>query len=435
MHAGVRMIALVAMLAGLSPVAFGADRTATDLSGEWIVELTQPGVPNGDTLYRRITLQQSGTTLTGTSSIGAIAGTVQKAQVDITVSTSPVSTYQGALKSGEMSGTAKTPTGDVSWRARRDNSSTAAPTVHDFVPKQFHRLFSGGIAPALHIRSGDTVRTWTVDAGGRDAHGVRLSAGGNPQTGPFYVDGAIPGDTLKVTLIKVALNRDTAFSDGILSDKALDPSYHAAYKEPGTPFVTWSLDRAQGVAKLQEPTEKLKNYTIPLAPMLGCIAVAPPGGMAYRSAYQGNYGGNLDYNRIRQGTTVYLPVFQPGAILFVGDGHAAQGDGELTGNALETSLDLEFQVELISGESASAVRAEDAEYRMAMGIAGSLNEALQHATTNMARWLEKDFKLNRPEVAYVLGTAMKYDIAEVVDPEYHVVARLPKDALSRIAAQ
>jgi acetamidase/formamidase len=233
----------------------------------------------------------------------------------------------------------------------------------------------------------------------------------------------------------VALNRDTAFSAGILSDKALDPGYHAAYKEPGTPFVVWSLDRTQGVAKLQEPTGKLKNYTVPLQPMLGCIAVAPPSGMAYRTAYQGNYGGNLDYNRIRQGTTVYLPVFQPGALLFVGDGHAVQGDGELTGNALETSLDLEFRVELIRGESAGAVRAEDAEYRMAMGIAGSLNEALQHATTNMARWLEQDFKLNRPEVAYVLGTAMRYDIAEVVDPEYHVVARLPKDVLSRISQE
>ncbi len=117
----------------------------------------------------------------------------------------------------------------------------------------------------------------------------------------------------------------------------------------------------------------------------------------------------------------------------MGDGHAVQGDGELTGNALETSLDLEFRVELIRGEAAEAPRAEDADYRMAMGIAGSLNEALQQATTNMARWLERDYALNRAEVAYVLGTTMNYDIAEVVDPQYHVVARVPKEALSRIA--
>jgi acetamidase/formamidase len=324
--------------------------------------------------------------------------------------------------------------GDVDWRAYRDASTQpAVPITHDFVPREFHRLFSGAIAPALKIHSGDTVRTWTVDAGGTAANGVRLSAGGNPQTGPFFVEGALPGDTLAVTLVKVSLNRDTAISDGIISGNALTPGYHAAYKEPGTPFVVWSLDRARGIARLKEPTEKLKNYTIPLRPMLGCIAVAPSNGMAFRTAFQGTYGGNLDYNRIREGTTVYLPVFQSGALLFVGDGHAAQGDGELTGNALETSLDLEFRVQLIRGESAGAVRAEDAEYRMAMGVAGSLNEALQQATTNMARWLEEDFKLNRAEVAYVLGTAMSYDIAEVVDPYYHVVARLSKETLSRIA--
>lgn len=433
MHVVARMVALVCLSAGVSSLAAAADHASANLGGDWIVVLTQPEVPNGDTLYRRISLQQNGTTLTGNSPMGSISGAVQGNTVDLTVSTSPASTYEGTLKTGEISGTAKTPFGTVAWRAYRDKSAGAAPVVHDFEPKQFYRLFSGTIAPALTIHSGDTVRTWTVDAAGRDAHDVRRSAGGNPQTGPFYVEGALPGDTLKVTLIKVALNRDTAVSDGILSEKALDPAYHAAYEKPGTPFVVWSLDRSQGVAKLREPTDKLKNYTVPLQPMLGCIAVAPPGGMAYRTAYQGNYGGNLDYNRLRQGSIVYLPVFQPGALLFVGDGHAVQGDGELTGNALETSLDLEFRVELIRGESAGAVRAEDAQFRMAMGVAGSLNEALQHATTNMARWLESDFKLDRSEVAYVLGTAMKYDIAEVVDPEYHVVARLPKDVLSRIA--
>ena len=436
MHGVVRAIAIAAVLAGVSSVTCGAGKAPADLSGEWVAELTQTSVPNQDKLYQRFTLQQNGSTLTGSARAGAITGSVQGGKIDFKIASTPVSSFQGTVKSGQMSGKASMPFGDVEWRAYRDPSSQAAtPTTHDFVPKEFHRLFSGAIAPALKIHPGDIVKTWTVDAGGTAANDVRLSAGGNPQTGPFYVEGALPGDTLEITLIKVALNRDTAISDGIISANALTPGYHAAYKEEGTPIVVWSLDREHGVARLKEPTEKLKNYTIPLQPMLGCIAVAPPGGMAYRTGFQGVYGGNMDYNRIRQGTTVYLPVFQPGALLFVGDGHAAQGDGELTGNALETSLDLEFRVELIRGVSAGAVRAEDAEYRMAMGVAGSLNEALQEATTNMARWLAQDFKLNRAEVAYVLGTAMRYDIAEVVDPAYHVVARLPKDALSRIAAQ
>ena len=430
MHGMVRAIAIAATLWSVSSVT-----SAADLSGEWVAELTQKSLPNQDKVYQRFTFQQNGTALSGSTRNGAISGSVQDNRVDFKVASTPVSSFQGSVKAGEMSGKATMPFGEVEWRAYRDSSSRAAtPTTHDFVPKEFHRLFSGAIAPALKIHSGDTVRTWTVDAGGTAANGVRLSAGGNPQTGPFYVEGALPGDMLEVTLIKVALNRDTAFSDGIISANALNPIYNAAYKEEGTPFVVWSLDREHGVARLKEPTEKLQNYTVPLSPMLGCIAVAPQGGMAFRTGHLGVYGGNLDYNRIRQGTTVYLPVFQPGALLFVGDGHAAQGDGELTGNALETSLDLEFRVKLIRGSSPGAVRAEDAEYRMAMGVAGSLNEALQRATTNMALWLVQDFKLNRSEVAYVLGTAMRYDIAEVVDPAYHVVARLPKDALARIAA-
>jgi acetamidase/formamidase len=126
---------------------------------------------------------------------------------------------------------------------------------------------------------------------------------------------------------------------------------------------------------------------------------------------------------------LFLPVYQLGALLFLGDGHAAQGDGELTGNALETSMDIEFAVDVIAGKSSAMPRAQDDECLMAMGIAGSLTDAFQIATTQMARWLEDDYKLIAPEVATVLGTAMRYDIAEVVDPYVNVVARVPRKAL------
>ena len=154
--------------------------------------------------------------------------------------------------------------------------------------------------------------------------------------------------------------------------------------------------------------------------------------MVFRSGYPGRFGGNMDYNRLREGVTLYLPVSQPGAMLFMGDGHAAQGDGELTGNALETSMDIEFTVDVIPGKGASMPRAEDDEFLMAMGIAGSLTEAFQIATTEMARWLEERHKLKAKEVASVLGMAMLYDIAEVVDPYVNVVARVPKEMLAPI---
>jgi acetamidase/formamidase len=176
----------------------------------------------------------------------------------------------------------------------------------------------------------------------------------------------------------------------------------------------------------------MKDYKVPLAPMLGCVGVAPPGAMQYRSAFLGSFGGNMDYNQLREGVTVYLPVYVPGALLFVGDGHAAQGAGELTGNALETSMDIEFTVDVQSGGAPANPRMENAEYLMASGIAGSLDEAFRGATTNLVRWLEEMYGLNAAEVSSVLGTAIAYDIAEVVDPQPHVVAKVSKTALAAL---
>jgi acetamidase/formamidase len=418
---------LLPLLLACAPAA-QAQNKAVDLSGNWVAEITE----FDSTDYRRFSLQQQGAAFTGTLDEGKITGTLRDGKVEFHIAwkEGPDSTYSATLHGADMVGAGVARDGDkVTFRASREKPRPAAPSTQVFEPKEFHRHFSGSIAPVLRIFPGDTVKTWSVDAGGFDAKGDRRSLGGNPQTGPFFVEGALPGDTLVVRLLKVRLNRDTANSSGDISGNALNPNYLARLKRPENYDSSWRLDRDKGVAMLAHPTDKLKNYTVPLAPMLGCVGVAPPGQTAYRSGFLGAFGGNMDYNRIREGVTLYLPVFQPGALLFLGDGHAAQGDGELTGNALETSMDVEFGVDVVRGESAGAPRAENDEYRMAMGIAGSLNEALQQATTNMARWLERDFKLNPSELASILGTAMQYDVAEVVDPSYHVVARLPKRAL------
>jgi len=126
-------------------------------------------------------------------------------------------------------------------------------------------------------------------------------------------------------------------------------------------------------------------------------------------------------------------VYHPGALLFVGDGHALQGDGELTGDALETSMDVEFTVDVAPGQSLDMPRAENSEYVMALGIGGSLRDALQAATTNMAQWLERDYKLNSAEVAMVLGTSIRYDIAEIVDGPLNLAAKVPKSVLSQLS--
>ena len=132
---------------------------------------------------------------------------------------------------------------------------------------------------------------------------------------------------------------------------------------------------------------------------------------------------------------MFLPVFTPGALLYVGDGHAAQGDGELTGDALETSLELEFTVDLQRSVRLNQARIESDEYIMLSGVANSLGEALQRATSGMSRYLSTTYGLNPAEAGIVMGSSMKYDIAEVVDPHIHVVAKLPRKLLERLAPQ
>jgi hypothetical protein len=138
----------------------------------------------------------------------------------------------------------------------------------------------------------------------------------------------------------------------------------------------------------------------------------------------------VEWTAKRRGHHSLFPVYAPGALLFIGDGHAAQGDGELTGDALETSMQVEFTVGLIKGQSTQGPRAENADYLMAMGIGNSLEDALRIATTQLVNWLQKDYKLEPNEAAIVLGTSMRYDVAEVVDPLVHIVAKVRKDALA-----
>ena len=419
--------------AALLVILTAVSASAADLSGRWELAVRLLN----DVNYSRVTFKVEGETLTGTLNEVTLAGTVKGDEVSF-VATRPngerFGAFRGRVNGNEVTGTASWPgfADDVSWVARRLRQTPSKPQVHQFEPKEFHRVFSDAIAPVLHIFPGDTVSTWTVDAAGVDSKGVRRSLGGNPQTGPFYVEGAFPGDTLVIKLNKVRLNRDSAISSGRIASTALSPAYVERTRYQPDFDSNWVLDRANGIARLKNPSQHLKNYTVKLQPMVGCIAVAPPAHQAFRTGYPGTFGGNMDYNQIREGTTVYLPVSVPGALLFLGDGHAAQGDGELTGNALETSLDVEFTVDLISGRATNGPRAENAEYLMSSGIGNSLGDALQLATTQLVTWLQTDYDLTPNEAAVVLGTAMQYDIAEVVDPLVHVVAKIRKEAVEHL---
>lgn len=419
-----RLGALLLVIAGTA--------SSADVSGDWDVVARYLG----DDSYFRIALKVSGDKITGSLNELKLEGALQGDDLTLKA-TRPngehFGDFKGSLHGGELSGTALWfGKQELTWSGKRPPKPPSQPKTYDFEPKEFHRVFSDAIPPVLHMFPGDTVRTWTVDAGGTDSKGVNRSRGGNPETGPFFIEGAFPGDTLVVKLNRVRLNRDSAGSGDQIVGSALSPGYVARTKYNDKFDSTWTLDLEHGVARLKNPSEHLKNYTVKLQPMLGCIAVAPPAHQAMRTGFLGSYGGNMDYNQMREGTTLYLPVYAPGALLFLGDGHAAQGDGELTGDALETSMQVEFTVDLVKGQSTNYPRAENDEYLMSLGIGNSLSDALQIATTQLVNWLQKDYKLEPNEAAIVLGSAIQYNIAEVVDPLVHVVAKIRKDAVASL---
>jgi acetamidase/formamidase len=203
--------------------------------------------------------------------------------------------------------------------------------------------------------------------------------------------------------------------------------------------VKWKLQRESGLASIDSPGTaypKLKNFKVQINPFLGCVGVAPDNRKGeILSFFQGPFGGNLDYNPLRTGSTLYLPVFYEGAYLYLGDGHALQGDGEIAGNALETSMNVTFSIKLIKKDSTLTLqypRVEDNDYLMALGTAKETPDALKNASKNLLDWLQKDYHLSLQEATQVMSTTIEYSIGEIADPEVVVVAKIKKNALDQI---
>ncbi len=191
----------------------------------------------------------------------------------------------------------------------------------------------------------------------------------------------------------------------------------------------WEMDLERGHATLVEPETKLARLTLVLDPMLGCFGVAPPGGQAISTATSSTHGGNMDYRGFTQGVTVHFPVFVPGALLHVGDGHALQGDGEVVGTGIEISFDVQFTVRLTKRKKIQWPRAESDDYLMTVGNARPLDQCVQHATTEMVRWLQEDYGLDARGAHLLLGQCVKYDLGNVFDPAYTMVCKVAKRLL------
>ena len=304
----------------------------------------------------------------------------------------------------------------------------AAPRTLTYNPTSFVGYYSAKNKPELTIFPGDIVHTWTSDAGGVDAQGIH-HRGGDDNIGPIYVEGALPGDTLAVHLLKIRTNRVTAHQGSHLNAHAASTAYLVGAQSDPAVTGDWTLLPDKGIAVPTHPSEHMKNYSVPMKPMLGCISVAPQGDQQYRGGDLGPFGGNLDYNEIAEGATVYLPVFHAGALLGMGDGHAAMGDGEVVGSGLETSMDVDFSVEVIKGDSSGMVRVENKDYLIALGVSGSVPVSIQIATSQLATWIKQKYKLSDSEVAILFASTLKYDITELVDSRYDVAAKVPKSVL------
>ena len=301
--------------------------------------------------------------------------------------------------------------------------------VHHYKPTHYYNTI-GSHPPVLHIAHGDTVVTTTVDASGVDAAGQSVTRRGNPMTGPFYVEGAEPGDTLVVKLDKLRPNRPHGWSRTMVAANVVDPDYtpHLPWPEQGTSgLATWEVDADARTATLIDPADtKLGRYTMPIVPMVGCFGVAPSLEQAISTATSAEHGGNMDYRGFAEGVTVYFPVFAPGALFHIGDGHAVQGDGEIVGTGIEISFDVEFTVEVIKGKLIHWPRGENADYIFTAGNARPLDQCVQHATTEMIRWLQSDYGLDPVGAQTLLGQVVEYDLGNIYDPAFTMVCKVPK---------
>jgi acetamidase/formamidase len=301
--------------------------------------------------------------------------------------------------------------------------------THRFKPTQAFQTYAVR-EPALRIKPGDIVETST-----HFSHFYTEKNGPYPgEAGPIYIEGATPKDTLVVRIQRIRLNLDTGRSGtGGRGYAVLTPTTSTPMLTDPTPVRRhiWQINRQNLTAALDLPNSQMKRIEVQLTPMIGRLATAPSGDQAIQGGAPGNYGGNMDSSDAREGTTIYLPIFHEGAYFYYGDVHALQGDGEITGTGIETTADVTFQFEVIKDKTIAWPRFEDNEYIMVAGSVRPLLDAFRIAHVEMILWLEKEYGFERWEALEVLSQVGVARIANVVDPNFTVMAKFPKKYLPK----
>ena len=318
---------------------------------------------------------------------------------------------------------------------------TAGEAVLRYVPKHDELKYTfGGVAPTHRIKPGTRIVTWTEDCfdgavtkPGQLPSKVMTAGHDNPQTGPFFVEGAEPGDTLAVRIEKLEPARRYAVSSCFPGFGALNGTDKTALLVPDLPETVWfyDVDPARGVARTRSQDGRFA-WDVPLAPFLGCLGVSPGNGESRSTIVPGDFGGNMDCPEVRAGNTVYLGVRVPGGLVSFGDGHYAMGEGEIMGAAIEGAMNVELVVDLVKKRDTAWPRIENADWMMSLGAARPLEDAARIAFKDMVRWVAERTGMAELDAYQFVSQNAKAPVVELVDPEYAVLVKIPKARLPKL---
>jgi amidase len=310
-------------------------------------------------------------------------------------------------------------------QAAPDNIVKYRATINDV------KYIYASAEPVARLKAGDILDTNTLDCFGnaikKPGDTLSMSKGDNPLTGPFYIEGAEPGDTLAVKILDLEVDGDQgvgAFAPGF---GALNETNYTPMLHPPLPEKIWfyPIDHATNTAMFQALDSKFSTK-IPLHPFFGCIGVAPSEGEARSSIVPAEFGGNMDSPEASVGNTVYFPVNVSGGLLYMGDGHAAMGDGEVAGTAIEVPLRARVQLDVIKGQKINWPRFENDDAIMTVGAYRPLDDCVRIAFTELVSWIHQDYGLSELDAYELLSQVAKIHLNEMVDPNYVVVASIEK---------
>ena len=311
---------------------------------------------------------------------------------------------------------------------------------HDGDPAALVYTFGGAEARAT-VRPGTVLSTSTLDCFGGRVRSIHDHVSSvcdprflNPQTGPFFVEGAEPGDTLAVHFVSIEPRTTFGASTTVPLFGALTANGFTALLHEPLPEMTWiyQLDRDARTVRY-EARDSDAVYTLPLDPMHGTVGVAPALGEVRSSLAPGDWGGNMDTPEMRAGVTCYLGVNVEGALFSFGDGHARQGEGETCGVAVETAMDSVVIVDLIKGMAPPPwPRIESDSDIMTTGSTKPLEDAFRISHVQMVHWVSELTGLSTMDAYQLVTQAAQTPIANVVDTNYTVVAKVKKEYLPGI---